>query len=61
MLCLFFGGIGAHKFYLGHTSSGVMFQLFSLTAIPLIISFFNLLGLIFMSEKNSTIDITICI
>ena len=38
LLALFLGGIGAHNFYLGNTTSGVIFLLFCWTFIPMIIS-----------------------
>lgn len=42
MLCLFLGGLGAHKFYMGKILTGVLFIVFVWTFIPLIISVFNL-------------------
>lgn len=39
--CLFaflLGGIGIHKFYAGKTTAGILYILFSWTAIPTIIS-----------------------
>lgn len=37
LLAVLLGGIGAHRFYLGETTAGVLFLLFSWTWIPLII------------------------
>jgi TM2 domain-containing membrane protein YozV len=42
LLCLFLGGIGAHKFYLGQPGTGLLYLLFSWTFIPVIISIFEL-------------------
>ena len=42
-LCLFFGGLGAHKFYSGKWFQGLLYVAFSWTWIPVIISLFDLL------------------
>ena len=42
LLTLFFGGLGAHHFYLGKTGLGVLYLIFFWTFIPLIVSFFEL-------------------
>ncbi len=46
LLCLFLGGIGAHKFYLNKTFQGLLYLLFSWTFIPLILSIIDLLVLL---------------
>ena len=38
LLCLFLGPIGAHRFYLGRTGSGIAMLLISLTIIGLVIT-----------------------
>ncbi|MEG0422931.1 MAG: TM2 domain-containing protein [Erysipelotrichaceae bacterium] len=38
LLCLFFGGIGIHKFYSGHIILGLLYLVFCFTYIPIIIS-----------------------
>ena len=43
--------LGIHKFYLGSNFAGIMYLLFSWTLIPGILSFFEFLGLAFMSEE----------
>ncbi len=39
VLALLLGGIGAHKFYMGQTGSGILYLIFSCTFIPAIIAF----------------------
>ncbi|EFL92339.1 TM2 domain-containing hypothetical protein [Candidatus Regiella insecticola LSR1] len=39
MHLFFFGGIGAHKFYLGKIGQGFLYLLFFWTLIPAIIAF----------------------
>jgi TM2 domain-containing membrane protein YozV len=51
LLALFLGPIGVHKFYLGQNFAGIMYLLFSWTMLPTIISFFEFLGLILMSDR----------
>lgn len=38
LLCLFLGGLGAHRFYTGHTGSAVLQLVLPFTVIGLIIS-----------------------
>lgn len=42
LLTLFLGGFGAHRFYLGQVWLGVLYVVFSLTFIPLVVSFIEL-------------------
>jgi len=42
LLCLVLGSVGAHHFYLGNTSRGVLYLIFSLTFIPWVISIIEL-------------------
>lgn len=42
-LCLFLGGIGAHKFYAGKWIQGLLYLAFSWTWVPVIIALFDLL------------------
>ena len=37
LLAIFLGGLGIHKFYLGQVLLGILYLLFSATAIPLIL------------------------
>lgn len=53
LLCLFFGGIGLHKFYAGHVVLGVLYLLFCWTFIPSIIAFIELIiGIVKPSDAN---------
>ena len=38
-LAIFLGGLGVHKFYLGHVGLGLLFLLFCWTGIPSIVGF----------------------
>ena len=42
MLCLFLGGIGAHRFYLGQVGLGLLYVLFCITLVPAIVSLIEL-------------------
>ena len=46
------GYFGAHKFYLGQNFSGIMYLVFCWTGIPAILTFFDFLGLLFMSDRD---------
>ncbi|MCY7337796.1 MAG: NINE protein [Chamaesiphon sp.] len=52
LICFFGGGFGIHKFYLGMNVQGILYLFFSWTLIPGIISFFEFLGLCFMSDRE---------
>ena len=52
LLAFFFGGIGIHKFYLKQHFQGFLYLIFSWTLIPAVISFFESLRFLFMSEKS---------
>lgn len=51
LLCLFLGGFGAHKFYLGQTGLGILYLLFCWTFIPGLIAIIDLIVLLLMSEE----------
>lgn len=38
LLCLFLGGLGAHRFYLGQVGIGVVYAIFCWTLIPALIA-----------------------
>ena len=46
------GGIGLHKFYLGNVAAGVLCVLFFWTGIPWLVSLFNLISLLRMSDER---------
>ncbi len=52
LICFFMGFFGIHKFYLGKTLEGIIYLIFSWTCIPALISFFDFLGLSFMSDRE---------
>lgn len=49
---LFLGGLGIHKFYLGQTVWGIVYLLFCWTFIPAIVSFFEAIYLLLMSQET---------
>lgn len=42
VLCLFLGGVGAHRFYLGETMLGILYLCFCWTFVPLVVSLIEL-------------------
>ena len=46
-LCLFFGGLGIHKFYAGKWIQGLLYVAFCWTWVPVIIALFDLLVAMF--------------
>ena len=51
-LCLFLGGIGAHKFYSGKWVQGFLYLVFCATGISLVLSVFDLFGAIFKKSDE---------
>lgn len=52
ILAFFFGWMGAHKFYLGQTGAGLVYLVFSLTTIPLFLSFIEFIILALMDRDE---------
>jgi TM2 domain-containing membrane protein YozV len=52
LLALFLGGIGIHKFYLGHPGQGILYILFCWTFIPAIIAFIE--GIIYLTMSDES-------
>lgn len=52
LLALFLGGLGIHKFYLNQAFLGILYLLFCWTFIPAIVSLFEVVILLFMSESE---------
>jgi len=50
ILALLLGGIGAHKFYLGNNTLGIIYLCFSWTLIPLIVAFIE--GIIYLTKSD---------
>jgi TM2 domain-containing membrane protein YozV len=48
----FLGWLGGHKFYLGETTAGIFYFLFSWTFIPAFIAFIEFIALILMSDED---------
>lgn len=56
LLALFFGSLGAHKFYAGKIGTGILYFAFSWTFIPSFIAFFEAISAIFVkSDINGDI------
>lgn len=51
VLAFFLGGFGAHRFYLGHIITGLIYLVFCWTFIPAIIAFFE--GIYFLMQSDS--------
>ena len=51
-LCLFLGGLGAHKFYAGKWIQGLLYVVFCWTWIPVIISLIDLLIAMFKTPNE---------
>ena len=51
-LCLFLGGIGAHKFYSGKWVQGFLYLALCATGISLVLSVFDLFGAIFKKSDE---------
>ncbi len=50
--CLFLGGFGAHKFYLGQPGLGLLYLIFFWTLIPAIIAVVELVYLVLLKEDD---------
>lgn len=47
LLAVFLGGLGIHKFYQGKTMQGILYLLFCWTFIPVVLSFFDGVVIVF--------------
>lgn len=52
LLALLLGGIGAHKFYMGHIKRGLLYFLFCWTFIPLILSLVEVVRMVIEGDRN---------
>lgn len=50
ILAIVLGGFGAHKFYLGQTSTGVVYLCFFWTLIPAVLGFFE--GFVYLTKSD---------
>lgn len=50
ILALLLGGLGAHKFYLGHVGLGILYLCFCWTFIPAIVSLVE--GIIYLTKSD---------
>jgi len=56
LLAFFLGWIGIHKFYLGRNGWGLLYLLFSWTFIPAIISFFEGIRYLIISDDDFEVE-----
>lgn len=52
ILCLFLGGFGIHRFYLGQSGIGLLYLLFCWTFIPAILALIDFIRLLLMSDEE---------
>jgi TM2 domain-containing membrane protein YozV len=52
ILSFFLGGLGIHRFYLGQTTIGIVYLIFSWTFIPVIISLVDFFVFLFMTDSK---------
>lgn len=52
VLCLFLGGFGVHRFYLGQAGLGLLYLVFFWTLIPGFIALIDFIVLLLMSEET---------
>ena len=52
LLAFLTGGLGIHKFYLGRKKAGIIYLLLCWTGIPVLISIYDLIKLIMMSDDE---------
>lgn len=52
LLCFFLGWVGMHRFYLGENKRGMIYLLFCWTGIPLFLSIFDFIGIVFTPEEK---------
>ncbi|AEF25728.1 Ltp family lipoprotein [Streptococcus parauberis] len=58
LLAIFLGGLGAHQFYSKNTKYGVLYLLFSLTFVPMLLSYYDVFKAVMTkSDENGKIEI----
>ena len=50
LLALFLGGLGGHRFYLGHVGLGFLYLLFCWTLVPSMVAFIEFIYFLIMSD-----------
>ena len=50
VLAFFLGGFGAHKFYLGRTSSGIIYLLFCWSGVPVLLAVCDIVRIAYMDQ-----------
>lgn len=57
LLAIFWGGFGAHKFYMGNTTMGICYLLLSFTMIPSIVSIVE--GVFYLLDTDDAFNLRI--
>lgn len=52
LLTFFLGGLGIHKFYLGHNLAGILYLVFSWTFIPALLAILDFISLLLISDQT---------
>lgn len=54
LFAIFLGGLGAHKFYLGHSGAGIVYLLLCWTFVPALIGFIE--GIVYLSMSDAAFN-----
>lgn len=52
LLAIFLGGVGAHKFYLGQTTNGILYLVLSFTLIPALLGLIDGIRILAMTPER---------
>ncbi len=52
LLAIFLGGVGAHKFYLGQTSNGILYAVLCFTLIPALLGLIDGIRILAMTPER---------
>lgn len=52
LLAIFLGGVGAHKFYLGQTSNGILYLVLCFTLVPALLGLIDGIAMLSMTPER---------